>query len=201
MQPYQDTNAAIPAEAPEEKKKNPVVKELISWALHLGITAAIMLLVGAFVFQIVRVDGNSMQDTLQHNDWMLVTKYDYLFGQPEAGDVVVCQFPGERNEGKLFVKRIVGAPGDVIAFRDGQLYRNGEAVEESYLTPSRNQGGYTMEPMELGEGEYFVCGDNRDNSHDSRTLITWNPEPIPRKMIKGHVRRVVFPFANWKPVP
>lgn len=181
-----------------KEKKNSVGKEIISWIVTLGAAVLIAFFIRAFIFEPVRVEGSSMQDTLQNGEVMFVTKPEYIFGQPKAGDVVICAFPGERNKGKNFVKRIVGVPGDVIEFRDGRLIRNGEAVEEEYLTEWRNQEGYTMSSMTLGEDEYFVCGDNRDNSHDCRTLITWEPQPIKRSMIRGHVQMVILPFKNWR---
>ena len=191
---------AAPETTEQQKEKKSVGKEILSWILSLGAAVLIALCIRTLLFEPVRVDGGSMLDTLKDGEIMLVTKPEYIFGKPQAGDVVICHFPGARNEGKNFVKRIVGVPGDVIEFTDGQLIRNGEAVDEFYLTPARNQDGYTMPAMTLGEDEYFVCGDNRDNSHDCRTLITWDPEPITRDMIRGHVQMVVFPFAQWRSI-
>lgn len=193
-----DNETAKPEAQKQQKEKKSVGKEILSWIVTLGTAVVVALVIRTFLFEPVRVDGGSMLDTLQNGEIMFVTKPEYLFGQPQFGDVVICHFPGERNKGKQFVKRIVGVPGDEIEFRDGQLYRNGEGMDEHYLTPARNQDGYTMTSLKLGEDEYFVCGDNRDNSHDCRTLITWNPEPITREMIRGHVRTVVFPFSNWR---
>ena len=194
------TEPEAPAKEKKEEKKKTVMQEILSWIVTIGAAVLIALVIRTCLFEPVRVDGGSMLDTLVNGEVMLVTKPEYIFGRPKAGDVVICRFPGERNAGKNFVKRIVGCPGDVIEFRDGVLYRNEVAVEEGYLTPERNQAGYTMPPMTLGEDEYFVCGDNRDNSHDCRTLVTWNPEPITRDMIRGHVQLVVFPFNNMRTV-
>ena len=176
------------------KKPTNWKKELLSWILTFVVAVAIALPVRAFVFEPIRVDGESMCDTLQDGEVMIVTKPEYLFGDPERGDVIICKYP-ERKEN--FVKRVMGVPGDVIAIESNVVYRNGEALNEPYLTPSRNDNGFSMAPFELGENEYFVMGDNRDNSHDSRNYYSWSrPAAITRDMIVGHVRWVVFPFGN-----
>ena len=81
------------------------------------------------------------------------------------------------------------------------VYRNGEALDEPYLTPERNDNGFSMAPFTLGEDEYFVMGDNRDNSHDSRKLLRlFHPAALTRDMIIGHVRCVVFPFSDIRTI-
>ena len=112
--------------------------------------------------------------------------------------MVICHYPGRGNTN--FVKRVVGVPGDTLMFVDNVLIRNGEVVDEPYLTPSRNQNGFSMLPITLGENEYFVCGDNRDNSHDCRNLTNGVPEAITRDMIVGHVRYVVYPFSDARSI-
>lgn len=174
-------------------------KELLSWVVHLGVTALLVLLIHALLFQLVRVDGQSMCDTLQNGEMMLVTKPEYLFGDPKLGDVVTCRYPGRGNA--KFVKRVMGLPGDVIEVRDNVVYRNGEAVEEPYLTPERNRDGFDMAPFTLGVDEYFVMGDNRDRSHDSRNYYAdGTPSAITRDMITGHVRWILFPFSRIRAV-
>lgn len=188
------------AQQPDKEKKS-FGKELLSWIVTLGMAVIIAFTIRTFLFEPIRVDGESMCDTLQDGEIMLVTKPEYLFGGPQVGDVVVCHYPERGNTN--FVKRVIGVPGDTITIENGVVYRNGEAVEEPYLTPSRNQGSYydITEPFVLGDDEYFVCGDNRDNSHDSRNYYTlgwgqYQPAAVTRDMIKGHVRWVVFPFGN-----
>ena len=139
-----------------------------------------------------------MDDTLANGEIMFVTKPEYLAGDPQPGDVVICHYPGRGDTN--FVKRVVGVPGDTLMFVDNVLIRNGEVVDEPYLTPSRNQNGFSMLPITLGENEYFVCGDNRDNSHDCRNLTNGVPEAITRDMIIGHVRYVVYPFSDARSI-
>jgi signal peptidase I len=180
---------------PEEKKKM-IIKETISWILTLGSAVIIALCIRGFVFEPVRVDGHSMQDTLQDTELMFVTKYDYILGEPESGDVVICKYP---NRTKNFVKRLIGLPGDTIEIKNNIVYRNGEAIDEFYLTPERNDSpSYsTMGAIVLGDDEYFVMGDNRDNSHDSRFS---DVGPLTRNQIKGHVRFVFFPFDSFRQI-
>ncbi len=205
MQMENETKPAVeeeqldqPEETEEEKKEKKaehIKKEIISWILTLGVAVVAALVIRTFLFEPVRVDGQSMCDTLQDGEVMLVTKPEYLLGDPEVGDVVICKYPGRGNT--KFVKRILGVPGDEIMIISNIVFRNGQIVDEPYLTASRNDNGFSMAPYTLGEDEYFVAGDNRDNSHDSRNYYSnYQPSGITRDMIIGKVHCVIFPFGN-----
>lgn len=176
------------------KKKVDVKKEIISWILTLSVAVIAALVIRTFLFEPVRVDGSSMADTLQDGEVMLVTKPEYLFGDPQYGDVVICKYPGRTEK---FVKRVMGLPGDEIMIIANIVFRNGESLDEPYLTPDKNNNGFSMAPFKLGDGEYFVMGDNRDNSHDSRNYYNYlTPAALTRDMIIGKVRCVFFPFGS-----
>ena len=179
---------------PKEKGKKPLFQEILSWIYTLGFAVILALAIRHFIFEPVMVDGMSMADTLQDKEIMYVSKPQYIFGTPKAGDVVICKYP-ERKEN--FVKRVIGVPGDEVAILFNQVYINGEPLEEDYLTLDRNNNGFSMVPYKLGEKEYFVMGDNRDNSHDSRNYYGYNkPTAITEDMIKGKVCFVFFPFND-----
>lgn len=184
------TGKAVPS---QEKKKN-VKKEILSWILTLGSAVIIALLIRTFLFEPIRVDGQSMCDTLQDKEIMFVTKPEYIFGEPQRGDVVICKYPGRTEN---FVKRLMGVPGDTLEIKNNVVYLNGEALDEPYLTPSRNDDGFSMDAITLGEDQFFVMGDNRDNSHDCRNYYGYGkPTTLTRSQIVGHVRCVLFPFSD-----
>ncbi len=294
-----------------EKEKRPLWREILSWIFTLLGAVAVALVIRSVIFEPVKVDGESMLDSLKNNEIMLVSKYDYsstwlsfpwqsdngaqqtariTFGNPKFLDVVICRYParGAWN----FVKRVTGMPGDTVELRDGYLYVNGEQAEAEkdlinpeyrvrtmsdgmtfgpYRVPKRgdtltvsgsgsmllfqldgqdwdrkktcilakDEDGkqlkvwnkkaddrsrtgrqeqevvvltwegkdYTQKdwgeiiPVLSGktftvdEDYYFLMGDHRNNSNDSR-----NVGAVERSMIIGHVRRVVFPFGNWRGV-
>lgn len=189
MQQPEYQNNSSTEQAPKKKSFR---QEALAFLRDFAITAVCVLLVCTFLIQPVRVSGDSMCDTLKNGEIMLVTKPEYLFGDPDFGDVVICRYPGRGLT--YFVKRVMGLPGDTIEIRDNVVYRNGEPLEESYLTPERNDNGFDMLPFTLGKGDYFVMGDNRDYSHDSRNYHSdGRPSAITRSMILGHVRWVVLP--------
>ncbi len=165
-------------------KKSPSKKRaLLEWAGTILVALIIAFTIRTFVFSLFFVDGNSMNNTLIHNEVMFSTKYDYLLNDPARFDVVICRYPGRKEN---FVKRVVGIPGDTIAVRDGYLYVNAEQVQEAYITHRPN---YEISDYTVGEGEYFVLGDNRANSNDSHVI-----GPIKREAIVAHVRSVLFPL-------
>ena len=294
----------------KEKVKKPLGMEILSWVLTILCAVAAALVIRSVIFEPVRVDGESMDDTLANGEIMLVSKYDYsstwlclpwqsdnaaqqapriTFGTPNLLDVVICRYPARGAVN--FVKRIVGTPGDTVELREGYLYLNGEqSKEEEPLINSayRVRGlsdGYTFGPYRVpkkgdtltvsgsgtelqfqlngeawerkktcliakdedgkqlkiyskkvqesrngrqeqdttviswdgkewsakewgeiipvltgktfavDEDYYFLMGDHRNNSNDSRSVGA-----VERSMIIGHVRRVVFPFGNWRGV-
>ena len=181
--------AEQPKNKKEEKKKT-VGQEILSWILTFAVAIALALVIRTFIFEPVRVDGHSMDYTLSDNEYMIVTKYDYLLGEPERFDVIICHYP-ERGRTN-FVKRLVGMPGDTVSMLNGTLYVNGEAIDEPYIT---NKANYNMQAYTLKDDEYFVLGDNRSSSNDSHII-----GPISREQIKGHVRCVAFPFKNARTV-
>ena len=171
----------------------------MSWVFELLAAFAAALFLRLFVVSLARIKGRSMLPTLHDRDVALVWRLGYLLRMPRRGDVVICHYPGRGNTN--FVKRVIGIPGDIIEIRDNVVYQNGTAVEESYLTPERNNNGFDMPPFHLGEDEYFVMGDNRDASHDSRNYYSdGTPSAITRNMICGHVRWVAFPFTGIRTI-
>lgn len=167
----------------EETQKKGWKKELKEWLVAILFAVVVALIVRTFIFEPVRVSGGSMKETLQNNEIMIVTKYDYLLGKPNRFDIVICHYPGRKE---TFVKRIVGLPGDTISIVNGKLIVNGIEYEEDYIAHRPN---YLIEEYTNGEDEYFVLGDNRSNSNDSHII-----GPIHRNQIIGHSRLVIYPF-------
>jgi signal peptidase I len=180
------------------------------------ILEAILLAMVVFVViqtsvQNFRVEGSSMQPTLKGGQYLLVNKLVYFkldqerlarvvpfwkvdnpdesfaVHQPRSGEVIVFHYPGDTR--RDFVKRVIGVPGDRVAIQRGTVYVNGESLDEPYIT---SQDTSDMNPVSLGEKEYFVLGDNRRGSNDSRS---WGP--VREELILGKVWIVYWPLANW----
>ncbi len=172
-----------------KKPKKSWKKELLDWISAFASAAFIVFLINTFVFQPVKVSGNSMTDTLHNNDIMIATKFDYLLGEPKRFDIVICKYP---NRSEIFVKRIVGLPGDILQMENGLLSVNGETYPEEYIMHKPN---YEIAEYQVPDGHYYVLGDNRSSSNDSHLI-----GPISRNQILGHVRLVVFPFNRIQSV-
>ena len=169
----------------KEIKQKTVGSETISWILTIVTAVVLALVIRTFFFEIYGVEGRSMTNTLQDAEKMFCTKLDYLTGQPQRGDVVICHYPDRGSTS--FVKRLVGLPGDTIETNGHHLYVNGEQIADPAnmgSAPNYNFYEYTLK-----ENEYFVLGDNRGNSNDSHSI-----GPIPRNMIIAHVQTVIWPL-------
>ncbi|MFF2885660.1 signal peptidase I [Paenibacillus sp. NPDC057967] len=167
---------------------------LLDWLKTAAIAIAIVLFLHYFVFHLSTVEGHSMEPTLQEKEWLYVNKFVFLFGSPDIGDVVVLKDPYEAEDGKrLLVKRVVGKPGDRIEIAGGQLYRNGELVDEGY-TDSIIEGE-SYGPVVIGEGLYFVMGDNR---HERASLDSRSFGPVQSDWITGRADFIVWPLKEMK---
>ena len=187
----QNKNAANPAVKENGQPKKSIKREIFEWIMVFVVAAAMAFVVRTFIFEPVRVDGASMMDTLVDGEYMIATKYDYLFSDPDRFDVVICNYPNT-TDGMYRVKRVVGMPGETIQLLGGQLYVDGEHVEQNFDMHSVTE---SFGPFTVPEDHYFVIGDNRNNSKDSRSIMVG---PLKRSEIKGHVRAVVFPFGGMR---
>lgn len=152
------------------KKKNrvgSVMRELLGWLFYILIIIGLTYLIIAYVGQRTRVSGSSMETTLSDGDNLIVDKLSYRFQDPKRFDIVV--FPYKYEENTYYIKRIIGLPGDTVQVKDGYTYINGELLESDiYGAEVMIEAGTASEPITLGEEEYFVLGDNRNHSLDSR---------------------------------
>ena len=165
----------------------------MSDVLFLLGAAAVALLVRRYVLCLTRIQGRSMLPTLRNGQWALVTRWDGRLSGPRRGDIVICFFPGRMMKRlpflrQMMVKRVVGLPGETVAFEEGAVLIDGLPLAEPYLDPARCRHRLSRPPVTLGENQYFVLGDNRAASHDSRAV-----GPLDRRLIVGRVR-FVLPF-------
>ena len=159
-----------------------------SWLRDLVVSVAVSAFIIVFLYQPVRVEGTSMLPVLEDQDRLFINKIAYRVGEVHRGDVVVFQFP--RDHAKSYIKRVIALPGDRIRIDQGQVIVNGEPLKEPYLqgrfADDRSQSEMVMPP-----GEYFVMGDHRSISSDSRDF-----GPVDRGLIYGKAVFVYWPMEQ-----
>ena len=161
------------------------MKRLLTGLLVMAIAVGLGFAARTWLFTTVRIAGSSMEDTLLSGDLLLLTR----FSEPERGSVMQCTFTGRSGS---YIKRVVGLPGDTIEFAKGQLIVNGRPLSEPYVSSETENMRIT-----LGEDEYFVLGDNRAESYDSRAE---DMGCIHRDQFFGRARWILFPLSRFGPV-
>ena len=170
-----------------------VVKEIISTILYILVVLLGTYLLITFVGQRTSVSGSSMEPTLSNNDQLILDKISYRFSEPQRFDIIV--FPFQYAENTFYVKRIIGLPGETVQIDlQGNIYINGTILEEDYGKEKINFPGLAVEPITLGNDEYFVMGDNRNNSSDSRDPSVGN---IRRSNIIGKAWVRIWPLNKF----
>ena len=170
-----------------------ILKEILSTSIYLLVVLCAAYLIITYVGQRTQVSGSSMETTLSDGDNLLVDTRTYRFSDPKRFDIIV--FPFQYDADTYYIKRIIGMPGETVQIDyDGNIYIDGEILEESYGREVIQNPGRAAEPITLGEDEYFVMGDNRNNSSDSRDPSVGN---IHRKDIIGRAWVRIWPFSKF----
>ena len=170
--------------------KKSVIGETVSFILYIAVVFLVTFLVIHYVGQRTQVSGMSMEYTLSDGDNLIVDKISYRFHDPERFDIIV--FPFLKEEETYYIKRIIGLPGETVQIgEDGAIFINGEELEESYGREVIQNPGAAAEPITLQEGEYFVLGDNRNASSDSRDPSVGM---VKRENIIGRAWLRLYPF-------
>ena len=174
-----EPNAGAAPSSPAQSSS--LFREIVETLL---LTVVIFVLVNTITGRF-RIDGSSMEPNLHDGEYVIVNRIVYRLQPPRRGDIVVFQRDGKRE----FIKRIIGLPGETIEIRGGRVLVNGIALEEPFIAQPI---GYSMETRKIGPNEYFVLGDNRNNSSDSHNWGT-----IPQSSIDGRAWVTYWPPKNW----
>ncbi len=179
----QENEAAQPA--PETR--NRPFGSVLYWLRDLSVSVVIAAVVIVFIYQPVKVEGTSMMPALTDQERIFVNKFIYKFGigDIQRGDLVVFWYPGDHS--KSYIKRVIGLPGEVVAIERGTVLVNGEPIDERYVPPEYRDG-MSMRARYIDPGHYFVLGDHRNSSNDSRT---WGL--VPRECIYGKAVFIYWP--------
>jgi signal peptidase I len=183
------------ASDPETQPGNQEFKlafELRSWIRNILIALAIAIFIVVFVVRPVKVEGTSMQPHLVDQERIFVSRFIYRFADIRRGDVVVFWYPKDRS--KSFIKRVMGVPGDEVEIRKGIVYINDSRMHEPYLSPEYRDFG-SFKKVVVPAGQYFVLGDHRNSSNDSRSWGFVSQELIYGKAVFGY-----WPIARLGPV-
>lgn len=159
----------------------PLLKEIVSWVVEIAIVLMMAFVLVYFIGMRTSVVGQSMSETLENGDQILVNRFMYKMIGPKADDVVVF-LPNGNEKSHYYVKRVIGVPGDTVQIKDGRIYVNGTEFTEKIDAAAIEDAGLATDAVTLEDYEYFVLGDNRNNSEDSRYANIGN---IKREYIVG----------------
>jgi signal peptidase I len=174
-----------PSAQPEPAKPNATQTHLRLWVRDVLISVAASFLIITFLYQPVRVEGTSMQPQLRDQDRLFINKFAYRFENISRGDIVVFHYP--RDPEKSYIKRVIALPGDSLRIDGGRVYVNGQRIDEDYV-PNRYRDVRSMPEMVIPQAQYFVMGDHRSISSDSRDF-----GPVDRNLIYGKAAFVYWP--------
>ncbi len=178
-------------ESKEKNSKASFIKELLVYAVIIILCVTI---VPRYVIQRTQVDGRSMMNTLQDEESLLVEKVTYHFKNPDRFDIITF-YPQGRDHEEYYIKRVIGLPGETVQITGNTIYIDGEVLKESYGREPMESGGIAEEPIKLGEDEFFVLGDNRNESIDSRDGD--DVGVVNKKNIDGHAILRIYPFSEF----
>jgi signal peptidase I len=182
--PEINPGARPPEPSPNARRRGP----LGLWLRDLLISVAASFLIITFVYQPVRVEGTSMLPELRDQDRLFINKFAYRFESISRGDVVVFRYP--RDPSKSYIKRVIALPGDTLRIDEGRVYVNGKRIAEPYV-PLRYRDVRSMSRIVIPPSDYFVMGDHRSISSDSRDF-----GPVARDLIYGKAAFVYWPADN-----
>lgn len=160
----------------------------------MGLAVLLFFVVRGFVFRTANVDGNSMAPTLEHGDMVILNRFAYRFRAPRAGDIVAFPYPD--NPSDVFIKRIIAVPGEVVDFRHGFFYVDGNRLDDDFSAEPTITFGDVNFPLTVANGNYFVLGDNRNGSRDSRFASVGNISACASCGIVGRARIRIWPLGR-----
>jgi len=190
MQQSTNLNSTSPTEAPSSSSLR---RELRSWTRDLLLALGLATVIIVFLYQPVKVEGTSMAPLLSDQERIFINKLVYRFEPIERGDVVVFWYPLDRS--KSFIKRVVGLPGETVEMRQGRVYVDGKPLEEPYVPPKYADAS-TYGPIRVPPDEYFVMGDHRVSSNDSRVF-----GPVASRFIYGKAVFAYWPVERFGSIP
>ena len=166
------------------------VRELLETIILIGLVYTLVNLATVRFY----IEGPSMQPNFRAGQFLIVSRANYLFGQPQRGEIVVFDAPGDDNtpDNPLLIKRLIGMPGDHVEFKDGHVLINGEQLNEPYTAEQDCRNNCADRSWDLGPNEYFFMGDNRNNSRDSRVF-----GPVTKDRIIGEAIVRYWPPPDW----
>ena len=172
--------------------ENEKVRKSLRWVFEIAVTLVFAALTAVLMFQTVTMQESSMEPTLSVGDRFFMNRVVYKLSSPKRGDIIVFR-TNASDDAALHIRRVIGLPGETVQIRDGQIYIDGELYDESRDFPEITNPGLAENGVSLKSGEYFVLGDNRNNSEDSRYA---NIGMVNKRYIVGKIWFTCFPFEK-----
>ena len=190
IQNWKEHSKVLELKAKLEDRK---IRGILKWIFQIVVTLVFAAVVALMLFQTVTMQENSMEPTISVGDRFFINKAVYKFSSPERGDLIVFR-TNASDDAALHIRRVIGLPGETIQIKDGQILIDGETYQENGEFPGIENAGVAETKVALDSGEYFVLGDNRNNSEDSRYADMGN---VKKRNIIGKVWFIASPWSRF----